>query len=394
MTAPQVDLEELARSRFVRLSDVEPEQVSWLWHGRIPLGKVCIVDGDPGLGKSTLVEGEMAARITTGTDWPDGQPCPLGSVVILTAEDGLADTIRPRLDSHGADAARVFAFEAVEYGPDDERLPNLALDVGRIEAAVVREGALLVVIDVLMAFLGSRTDAYRDQDVRALLTPLVKMAERTGCAVICLRHLAKSGGANAIYRGGGSIGIIGAARAGLLVALDPEDDTRRVLAVTKNNLAAPVPALAFRLVADTERGCARIEWDGETGHTADQLLATPDSEERTAGDDAADFLTECLAAGPLPAAEVKRLARAAGLAERTVDRARSRARVVTKRDGFGAGATYRWSLDPDHARQPDTHARHVRQPSDHGAHGVHDATDGDHGAEVIRLAFPGTEPAE
>jgi RecA-family ATPase len=346
MTAtPEFDIEELARSRFVRLSDVEPEQVAWLWQGRVPLGKVCILDGDPGLGKSTLVLGEMASRVTTGSPWPDGAPCPRGAVVMLTAEDGLGDTIRPRLDAHGADSSRVVAFEAVEYGPDEERLPSLALDVARIEAAVVREGALLVVIDVLMAYLGNRTDAYRDQDVRSLLTPLVKMAERTGCAVICLRHLSKTGGANALYRGGGSIGIIGAARAGLLVALDPEDETRRVLAVTKNNLAAPVPALAFRLVPDEARGCARIEWDGETAHTASQLLETGDGEERSsAGDEAVAFLLDLLAGGSMPANKVKAAAKDAGIAPRTLDRAKGRAGVEAKREGFGSDGVWSWSL--------------------------------------------------
>lgn len=383
-------LEETARSRFVRLSEVEPEHVLWLWPGRIPLGKVCIVDGDPGLGKSTLVEGEMASRVTTGSPWPDGQPCPKGSVVILTAEDGLGDTIRPRLDAHGADPARVVAFEAVEYGPDEERLPSLALDVARIEAAVVREGALLVVIDVLMAFLGSRTDAYRDQDVRSALTPLVKMAERTGCAVICLRHLSKSGGANAIYRGGGSIGIIGAARAGLLVALDPEDETRRVLAVTKNNLAAPVPALAFRLVPDAERGCARIEWDGETTHTAAQLLTTSDPEERSAGDEAVEFLTELLEAGPIPAAKVRKAARDAGIADRTLDRARKRAGVGSKRHGFGAEGVWYWSLT---ATDPPKDAI-GRRTQDTAPYGDLCEEVADNAAEVIRLEFPGTEDVQ
>lgn len=390
-TGSAIDFEAEARSRFVRLSEVEPERVAWLWPGRIPLGKVTIVDGDPGLGKSTLVEGDIAARVTTGTPWPDGSPCPKGAVVMLTAEDGLADTIRPRLDAHGADPARVVAFEAVEYGPDDERPPSLALDIARIEAAVIREGAVLVVVDVLMAFLGSRTDSYRDQDVRAALTPLVKMAERTGCAVICLRHLSKTGGANALYRGGGSIGIIGAARAGLLVAPDPEDETRRILAVTKCNLAAPVTALAFRLTPDDEHGCARITWDGATAHTATQLLETVDPEERSAGDEAVEFLQSVLEAGPLPAAEVKALARKAGLAERTVDRARKRAGVTTKRDGFGAGATYRWTLEGDHARHDTPHGCHARHPSDPGEHGEHGDLSGDHGANVLRLAFPGSE---
>lgn len=388
MTAsPDIDLEGLARSRFVRLSEVVPERVAWLWPGRIPLGKVTIVDGDPGLGKSTLVEGEMAARVTTGSPWPDGAPCPLGSVVMLTAEDGLADTIRPRLDAHGADASRVVCFEAVEYGPEDERPPSLALDIARIEAAVIREGALLVVVDVLMAFLGSRTDSYRDQDVRAALSPLVKMAERTGCAVICLRHLSKTGGANALYRGGGSIGIIGAARAGLLVALDPEDPERRILAVTKNNLAAPVSALAFRLLPDEEHGCARVAWGGHTAHTASQLLEHVDPEERSAGDEAVDFLRELLADGPVPAKKVKAAARDAGIADRTLDRAKKRTGVEAKRHGFGAEGVWYWALT---ATETPKDAIDRRSPST-APYGDLCEEAATNGAEVLHLAFPGAE---
>ncbi len=382
-----VDLEEIARSRFIRLSEVEPERVAWLWEGRIPLGKVTIVDGDPGLGKSTLVEGEMAAHVTTGTPWPDGTPCPAGSVVMLTAEDGLGDTIRPRLDAHGADTNRVLCFEAVEYGPDEERPPSLALDIGRIEAAVVREGALLVVIDVLMAFLGSRTDSYRDQDVRAALTPLVKMAERTGCAVICLRHLSKTGGANALYRGGGSIGIIGAARAGLLVARDPEDEDRRILAVTKNNLAAPVPALAFHLLPDEEHGCARVSWDGQTTHTAAQLLEHVDPEERSAGDEAVDFLLEILRDGPVPAKKVKASAREAGIAERTLDRAKKRAGVAAKREGFGSEGTWYWALSASESPKGAIDRR-SQNPAPYGGLCEEPAPNG---VDAFRLAFPGTE---
>ena len=143
------------------------------------------------------------------------------------------------------------------------------------------ERAELVVIDPLSAFLNGRVDSHRDQDVRGALAPLAKIADRTGATILVVRHLSKSGGGNPLYRGGGSIGIIGAARAAMLVAPDPEDDGRRILACTKNNLGPMPLALAYRVVSDEERGCARIEWDGTTSHSAADLLAIPSSRERT-----------------------------------------------------------------------------------------------------------------
>lgn len=333
--------EDLGRGRWVRLSDVTPQRVTWVWPGRIPAGKLTVLDGDPGLGKSTLWA-ELAARVTTGSPWPDDTACPFGAVVVLSAEDGLDDTIRPRLDAAGADTTRVVVLEAVEYGPDDERSPSLALDLPRIEAAIRREGAVLLVIDVLVAFLGSRTDSHRDQDIRSALMPLAKMAERTGCAVVVIRHLNKAGAGSPLYRGGGSIGIIGAARSGLLVAVDPEDEGRRILAVTKANLAAPVPALAYRLVPADEHGCARIAWDGATTHTAAQLLAVVDQEDRSTRDEAREFLTDLLTFGPVPARRVKDAARDAGISESTLKRAKSDLGVKAAKQGMEGG--WSWSL--------------------------------------------------
>ena len=348
------------RSRLVRMSDVTPEQVSWLWPGRIPLGKLTVLDGDPKLGKSTLML-DMAARVTRGLSLPDGADG-LGpaSVVLLTAEDGLADTVRPRLDAAGADAARVIVLDAIatydeEGKPGPDRPPALPQDIDALEAAVVEVSAVLVIVDVLNAFLDGSVNSFRDQDVRRALMPLAKMAERTGCAVVVLRHLNKSGGSNALYRGGGSIGIAGAARSVLLVAPDPDDDAGRVLAVVACNVAAPVPSLAFALESDNERGCSRIAWGGTVAHTATALLAVPDSEDdRTAHHDAVAFLIDYLADGEQRAVEVQQEAKRAGIAERTLQRARARAHVASRRDGFGKGATYWWYIDrSDHARQQE-----------------------------------------
>ncbi len=228
--------------KITYLSDVQPERVRHLWPGRIPLGKLTVVDGDPGLGKTTVLL-DIGARLTTDAAMPDGTASDLdgpAGVVILTAEDGLADTIRPRLDAAGADVSKVVALECLVNG-DEERSLSLT-DLNAIEAAVQAVDAKLVIIDPLMAFLSSETNSYRDQDMRRVLAPLARLAERLECAIVVIRHLSKGGGANAVYRGGGSIGIIGAARCGLLVAADPDDETGAA-AFSRSRRATSPPCL-------------------------------------------------------------------------------------------------------------------------------------------------------
>ncbi len=183
----------------------------------IPLSKLTIIDGDPGLGKSVLTL-DLAARVSRGVEMPDGAAGRQGGVVLLTAEDGIRDTVVPRLDAAGADRSRVLALDLVPDAEGGQQLPRLPLDAPYIDAAVRRMGALLVVVDPLTAYLSERINSHRDQDCRRALWPLTKLAEETGAAVVVVRHLNKGNASNPLYRGGGSIGIIGAARSGLLVA--------------------------------------------------------------------------------------------------------------------------------------------------------------------------------
>lgn len=317
------------RAGVVRLSDVAPERVNWLWPGRLPLGKLVMLDGDPSVGKSTLSV-DIAARLTTGSPMPDGSRLASpADVVLMSAEDGAADTIRPRLDAAGGDPSRVHLFvEVADTAPDGSprrRPPSLPVDVARLERLVVDTGAKLVIVDVLAAYLGG-ADSHKDTDVRRVLHPLAAMAARTGCVVICLRHLSKSGGANPIYRGGGSIAFIGAARVGLLAAADPEDDSRRVLAVSKSNLAAIPDALAYRLVDSPEHGCARVQWEGATAHRAADLLLVRD-EEQSDAHDAAAVLAEILADGPLWVKQARDAMAEAGFNKDQARRAKERLRV-------------------------------------------------------------------
>lgn len=331
---------------LTRLADVEPERVSWLWPGRIPLGKLVTLDGDPGLGKSTLAVG-IAAPVTTGGGWPDGSRCEYpGAVLLMSAEDGLADTIRPRLDAAGADVTAVHAVQGVPIDADGTLRPPTLADIAALEQAITTTGARLLVIDVVMAYLPAGTDSHKDQDIRRVLSRLSALADRTACTVLLIRHLNKAAGRDPIYRGGGSIGIVGAARAGLLVAADPDDPERRVLATVKSNLGPTPDSLAYRLVSADEHGVARVQWEGQSTHTAATLLADQgsDDDDRREVD---EWLTGYLidSGGTASAREVLRDGKLAGFTEDVLKKARKRLQIRTTRHGFGKGSTFVWSID-------------------------------------------------
>jgi hypothetical protein len=342
----------------------------WIWPGRLPAGKLATLDGDPGLGKSTLVL-DLAARITTGRAMPDGHRLDgPADVVLLSAEDGMADTIRPRLDAAGADVARVHVFAEVAYQDEHGQLrtrpPSIPADIPVLENQVRRTGAALVVVDVLNAFLSGTVDTYRDQDVRRVLHQLTEAAGRTGTAVLVLRHLRKSAGDKAIYAGGGSIGIIGAARVGLVVGVDPDDRNRNELAVVKNNLAAKPKTLAYQLVDAPEHGCSRVRWLGTTDHTADDLVGAPTAGADPEDTDAAGALGQILADGPVPAAEAIKAMAAAGFSKDQAKRAKAKlgARSVHVGAPGDAHAGWHWvlpespqgSAPPSQGSEGSTHA--------------------------------------
>lgn len=298
----------------VKMADVQPESIEWLWEGRIPRGCLTVLDGDPGLGKSTLVC-ELAACLSRGRLLPGQRQAVRAGVLIVNAEDHIGATIRARLDAAGADLDHVWAV----------RRPDLQIcdDLPEIEDIVATRSVGLLVLDPLMAFLGNKTNTFKDHDVRRALAPLAAMAERLRMAVLVVRHLNKAIGGPALYRGGGSIGIIGAARSGLILGRDPDepDSDRRILATSKSNLSLPPRSLRLRI--PPAEGVSRVEWLGECDLAADQLVSLPESEaDRSALEDAKDFLKEQCAQEGKEAAELYRLGKEQGISDRTLRRAR------------------------------------------------------------------------
>ena len=280
---------------IIRVSDVQPKKLRWLWHSRIPLGKVTVLDGDPGLGKS-LLSIEIAAAVTTGRPMPNSATADLAETagaVFLSAEDDPEDTIQPRLDLAGADLTKVALLSAVKH-EDGLSMPTIA-DLAAITHAVKFVDAKLVVIDPLMAYLPAEINSYRDQDIRRSLSPLAAMAAKLDVAVLVIRHLNKTTGNNPIYRGGGSIGIIGAARSGLMVAKDPDDESRCILSVAKSNLAKLPASLAYEILSNAIE-VPFVSWLGATEHTAKSLLndQAATSDDRSAIKEAESFLSEYL----------------------------------------------------------------------------------------------------
>jgi hypothetical protein len=330
-----------------RLVDIAPAPVAWLWPGRLARGKLTVLAGDPGLGKS-YVTLDIAARLTTGAAWPDEGAPDVGDVVLLNAEDGAADTIRPRLDALGGDPNRVHILEAVRVGDGPDRMFSLAADLPALEVAIGETAASLVIIDPLSAYLGGKVDSYKDADVRSLLAPLAALAERHDVAVLLVMHLTKNPQSKALYRTPGSIAFVAAARVTLIVAKDPEDEHRRLLVHNKNNLSAAPATLAYRLGAGANPTAAGpILWEAGPvdGPNADVLLAGTQDDPAERGD-ADALLRELLDAGEVASTECLSAARANGIGERTLYRAKRRLGIQTRRVGGPGkrGAAWYWSL--------------------------------------------------
>ncbi len=337
-----------------RLADVRAEPIQWLWPGRIPFGKITILEGDPGLGKSTLTV-ELAACVTTGRPLPNGAEIQPRGVLFLSYEDTAADTIKPRLLAAGGDDTRAQVIVGVVRSGEEVGFPEFPRDADALEYQIIRHGAKLVVIDPLTAALSAQLDFYKDTDVRRALSRLARVAERTGAAVVLVRHLTKKGSGNAITAGAGSIGITGAARVVLVVSADATNPAHRILAVAKSNLAKKPESLKFSLVQRGESSA--IRWEGTSPLTADELAvqrATDATDSKLLRDEATDFLAGFLADGPKPRREVLQAAQREKFSDRTIERARQSLRITSSRKAFGGAVS--WSLPDSESAVPPQNA--------------------------------------
>jgi len=314
--------------------NVAIKPITWLWNGYFPMAKVAIVEGDPGASKSALTI-DLIARFTSGQKMPDATahsgPHP---VVLITAEDDVADTIAPRLKAAGADLRLV---HLIDHGSDPAKPFIIGTDMPALYRMVMSTGAKLVVLDPLSAFLGDRVDSHNDASVRAGLYPLYRMAGDTGAAVLVVRHLNKGSGAKAIYRGGGSIGFIGAARAAYTVGQDPEDPNRRIMACTKMNIAPAPPSLGYSVLSGHYG--PYLEWHGIVDTNAQQLV---DGESSADSREMIDFLNRVVGKEPMTWREIVGLGRdEAGWTEAKLRNRRGQSRLI-KIIGDEGNRSTRW----------------------------------------------------
>jgi len=331
--------------------DVQPQPINWLWPNRIALGKLTLIAGDPGLGKS-LLSIELAKHVTKGIRWPvDNTPCPTGDVILLSAEDDLADTIRPRLDAAGANPNKVYFLESIreidkQSGEVIKRSFSLKRDVEAIEQVLEdKPQTKLIIIDPISAYLAG-TDSHNNADIRGLLSPLSELANKKRVAVVVITHLNKGGSqGNAMYRATGSLAFVAAARAVFIVARDQDDPDRRLFLPIKNNLGPDRTGFAYRII-EADNGAAIIEWEDETiTISADDALAVLSNEDRTERQEAVSFLERELKAGSVDAKELFKSADACGIARRTLYRAKRELGVESYKKDFAG--KWAWRLPQD-----------------------------------------------
>jgi hypothetical protein len=339
----------------IPVSKLTPKAITWLWLKRLAIGKLAILDGDPNLGKS-LITLDLAARLSTGRPFPDGTPSPgPANVLVINGEDGNQDTIQARLLAVGADMDRVFVVHRKTR--DGCFLLRLPSEVAALERLIETTGAKLVIIDPIVAFLDPSVQIASDACVRRALQPLIDLADRYQCVILLIRHLNKTGGHTAIYRGGGSIGFVGVCRAAWLVTRAPRDPKQCILAEVKNNLSGPQTSLRYEVVAPEDEGegeVARINWLGLCSLSANQLLAVGARLKMgTALMRACDFLKLFLKDGPRLTDEIWEASRECCFGKRTLDTAKAKLSIRSKKCYVNKRPVFYWLWPgqelPDHS---------------------------------------------
>lgn len=300
--------------KLIKMTDIETQEVHWLWDPYIPFGKITIVQGDPGEGKTHFILA-VASALTNGEPLLNSERLSPMTVIYQTTEDGLADTIKPRLEMMNADCDKVIVI--------DESTQALSLSDERIEQAIKETGAKLLILDPLQAYLGADVDMHRANEIRPIFHALGLVAERTGCAIVIIGHMNKGGGKSG-YRGLGSIDITAAARSVLVIGKSPQDPQVRVMAHSKSNLAPQGSSIAFE-IGD------KFRFIGECDVTVDELLNG--FGRRDVLGEAKQLLSSLLSDAPQPSKLIAEKSRALNISERTLKKAKKELGIVAEKIG-------------------------------------------------------------
>ena len=322
--------------RLINMEDVAVEQVEWLIYPFIPYGKVTIIQGDPGEGKTTMVlqiiakltKGEPVLPEKDGEEEPTKQTGEPVNVIYQTAEDGLGDTIKPRLLAAGADCSKVLVI-------DDSEQPLTMLDE-RLEQAIRQTNARLVVLDPIQSLLGAEVDMHRANEIRPLMKRVSVLAEKYHCAIVLIGHMNKNSNGKSSYRGLGSIDFQAAARSVLIVGRVKDEPEIRVICHVKSSLAPEGDAIAFRL--DKEKG---FHWIGKYDISADDLLSGDGRGQKIRS--AKDFLKEILANGSMEQAKIAEEAEERGIKKKTLWNAKKELQI----DSVKIGNKWFWMLQEE-----------------------------------------------
>ena len=343
-----------------KLSGVEPEKMEWLWPNRIPLGKLTLLVGNPGVGKSFLSL-YIAAQISRGRPWIDTfGSTSAGSTILLTAEDDIGDTVRVRAEAAGADLDKLLVLQSMKVTIQDPvtgadvdgecGMYNLTRDLDVLRSAILQvKDTRLVVIDPISAYMAGK-NSNNNTEVREFLTPITDLAAEMNISIIGISHLNKNQETSAAYRTLGSIGFTAAARAVWLIAEDQDDRERILMIPSKGNLSNKPTGLAYKLMSQsvqTKDGLtdsAMCVFEAEPiDITADEVLIVDVQKKRkaTKKDSAADWLKKLLTGRNMEAAEIYKLAKVEGFSDMTLKRAKAKLGVQSDRE-FGEMGTFKW----------------------------------------------------
>lgn len=315
--------------KLIHMEDVVSKEVEWLWYPYVPYGKITIIEGDPGEGKTTLVL-KLAAALSRGLPLPcddDKEYEPI-HIIYQTAEDGIEDTIKPRLEKVGADCSMIRVI--------DETDKELSMTDDRLEQAIIETGARLIILDPIQAYIGATVDMHRANEIRPVLKHLGIIAEKHNCAIILIGHMNKASGSKSTYRGLGSIDIQATARSVLLVARLRDKPNIRIMAHDKSSLAPAGDAIGFEMTEDNGMVCI-----GPYDITIDELLSGNEGRGKRKLNIAENFIKECFGTNKvIPSNEIMMEAAKRSIKRNTLLSAKKKLGITSDKEKAEDGTIY------------------------------------------------------